>query len=570
MHWDPGVATSEASSATAPTGAGLALPAWACAWAPRSSPWSTASPRSSAPGRVVLAGDGLGRHRDRRDPVHAVRRRHGTTIDYIADIRLGGVLRLRPAVPGPAVRCAGPQRGRGDEEDAGRAALDAQPRSAPARSPRRETPSGMKVAVVGSGVSGLTAAWRLNQEHEVALYEGEPAVGGHVKTVMVDTPGGPLAVDTGFIVYNEVTYPRFVVDARGAGRRDAAQRTCPSGSVCRALRRRVQHAGAAGAVRAARAGLPAGPVADDRGHPAVLPRRPRAARRGHARAGHPGRVPRRPAASGASSATTSWCPSRRRSGPPRPTGSSTSRSTTCSTSWTTTGSSAGTRALQWRTITGGSQRYVDAILATLPPARSGPATRSRRSPATRGRHRAHPRRRRRSGSTRSSWPPTPTTRWPCSRTPTRRSGRDPGRLRLHHQRGRAPHRCAPAAHGKRRAWASWNVEMPDCRSLGDALTMTYHMNRLQSLSGPRQYCVSVNPGDRVAGRPGHRRAPHEPPDVHVPDARRPAGRGRAPGSAAAPGIAGAHLGYGFHEDGCRSGFEVAEAIGAAPSARLAA
>lgn len=68
----------------------------------------------------------------------------------------------------------------------------------------------MRIAVVGSGISGLGAAFWLSQRHEVTLFERDSRLGGHTHTHQISTSQGPLPIDTGFIVHNERTYPNLL------------------------------------------------------------------------------------------------------------------------------------------------------------------------------------------------------------------------------------------------------------------------------------------------------------------------------------------------------------------------
>ncbi|CAH0991228.1 hypothetical protein SIN8267_01330 [Sinobacterium norvegicum] len=68
----------------------------------------------------------------------------------------------------------------------------------------------MKIAIIGSGISGLTAAYLLNPDHDICVYEKADRIGGHTATKQLQLAGRDYAIDTGFIVYNDWTYPNFI------------------------------------------------------------------------------------------------------------------------------------------------------------------------------------------------------------------------------------------------------------------------------------------------------------------------------------------------------------------------
>jgi len=67
----------------------------------------------------------------------------------------------------------------------------------------------LKIAIIGAGISGLISAYLLNRAHDIEVFEADDQVGGHTHTVTVSDNGRPLPVDTGFIVYNTKTYPNL-------------------------------------------------------------------------------------------------------------------------------------------------------------------------------------------------------------------------------------------------------------------------------------------------------------------------------------------------------------------------
>ncbi|MCG6659457.1 FAD-dependent oxidoreductase [Halomonas campisalis] len=81
--------------------------------------------------------------------------------------------------------------------------------NAPCLPLRHQPEPPQRIAVVGSGISGMAAAWYLSPRHEVTLFEAGQRLGGHTATVDVELDGRHYAIDTGFIVFNDWTYPHF-------------------------------------------------------------------------------------------------------------------------------------------------------------------------------------------------------------------------------------------------------------------------------------------------------------------------------------------------------------------------
>ena len=411
----------------------------------------------------------------------------------------------------------------------------------------------MRIAVVGSGISGLSAAWLLSQRHEVVLFEADDRIGGHTDTHRVEVGGRRLDVDTGFIVHNPVHYPLLtrmfaelgvatrpttmsfsVQDARSGLEYNA---TSLDGLFCQ--RRNLASPRFWGMLRdLARFYREAPALLDVAGQGPSIGEYLQANGYGAAfRDQH--LLPMASALWSSPAAGILDFPAKylvrfmanhhmlQATGRP-----------------------------EWRVVDGGSRRYVDALLA----------------------------------------------RWDVQvrvSTPVRRIVRDGGGVRVGCDAGEARfdqvvlachsdqalalledpsdaerevlgaigyqanetvlHTDARLLPRARKAWAAWNAYLPP--DPADACTVSYCMNLLQGLPGDTPLVVTLNrTGDIDPACILARRAYHHPVYTHAAvaaQARKPAIQGRRH-----TWYAGAYWGWGFHEDGIRSGVEVATRLGA--------
>jgi predicted NAD/FAD-binding protein len=412
----------------------------------------------------------------------------------------------------------------------------------------------MKVAIVGAGVAGLAAAHLLHPRHEITVFEAADYAGGHTNTVRVDTPNETHYIDTGFMVFNDRNYPKFEDLMRGLG--VGWQPSTMSFSVSDPSDGFEYSSSSLNGLFADRRNL----LAPSFHRMVVDVKRFQRAARSLIRDGDDGVSLRE------------WLEQQRFSrafierlivpqvsavwsADPRQLWSFPARFLA---QFFHNHGMLGLRGRpRWRAISGGSARYVDALTAPF---------------AHRIRLRAPVHGIRRSldhveltvagaGPQRFDHVVLATHSDQALSLLADASSRErdilgaipyqPNEAILHTDVRLLPRR--------RRAWASWNyhlLENPNGRT-----TITYHMNRLQSLRAEREFCVTLNLGERIDPDKIVKRIRYAHP-VYTPDGLKAQARVREISGLARTHFCGAYWGWGFHEDGVKSALRVAEALAA--------
>ncbi len=433
----------------------------------------------------------------------------------------------------------------------------------------------MNIAVIGSGIAGLGAAWALSADHSVTLIEAAERVGGHSRTLDVSTKDGIVPVDTGFIVYNERNYPHLTrlfetlgVDTAPSDMslsvsmddgsleyagRASAMFSRPGAVVDRRLWRVLR---GINRFRSEEDELRMGQVPANVSIGEYLERR-----------GYPGDFTDlylMPLASAVWSGTrhdASRMPARTFLGFLDNHGLLDLRSRP-----------------SWRTVAGGSREYVERVAKEITRidtdravARIAPTQEGVTLTDIGGRHETFDH----------------VVVATHADTALRMLGPDASASHrqvlgaFRYERNEVVlHTDASVMPSARRIWSSWNVMDHELDDGHRPVAVTYWMNRLQNLPTSQDIFVTLNPGGRVS--PDH--------IIDVWDAMHPQFDLDTQAAQAAMGtiqgrdgiwFAGAHLGHGFHEDGLQSGLTVAAALGspvpwwsevtpASPAARHAA
>jgi predicted NAD/FAD-binding protein len=417
----------------------------------------------------------------------------------------------------------------------------------------------VRIAIVGTGIAGLASAWLLNRRHAITVFEAEPRLGGHTNTVTMTAGDREIAVDTGFIVYNEHTYPLLTKLLAHLDVRTEASDMSFSASIGEGA---LEYAGSSMAALFAQRRNALRPsflrMLVDIGRFNRLGWR-------HLReeADLELTVGQFLARHGFGKGLAEWyllpmaaaiwsAPVARMLDYP-------------ARSFLAFFANHGLLSVgahrTWRTVAGGSRAYVERMLPEFRP------------------------------RVRLATPIVGVRRWPwgvellddrgeryrfdqvvlaCHADQSLamlEDASDEERALLgafRYQPNRAVLHRDPALMPRRRGvWASWNYLAP-ARQSGEArVSVTYWMNRLQNLDCPEDVFVSLNPLREPDPLLVHAELDYAHP---VFDTAAVAAQGRMHRIQGKGGLwhAGAWLGYGFHEDGLRAGLDVARALGAAP------
>ncbi len=459
-----------------------------------------------------------------------------------------------------------------------------------ARATRSAGPvAGRRIAVIGGGISGLTAAYVLARTDEVTLFEADSRLGGHAHTHdVVAADGREFGVDTGFIVHNQRTYPLLtrLFDELGVSTQDSEMSMSVSCSGCglqyaghrglgglaAGLRRgRGRYLRMLGEIlrfhRSARRLLASGEqdaaAASARGTLAGA-----SAGRAAAAAGRPG---------GADLTLGQFLAGGRYSGyftthfvmpfvaavwSCSPEAALDYPARYLFTFLDHHGLLSVTGSPPWRTVTGGSRSYVDRVGKQLTAVRTGARVTAVRRLAAGAEVCSADQEGHGSVNTRLfdavviATHPGQALRMLADATPAEREVLSAFRYSRNPAILHTDASVLPASPAVR---SSWNYLLPSCAASAGQVQVSYYMNRLQRLPAGADYVVTLNAGGQVSPARVLARMEYEHPAY---DTASVAAQRRLPClNDGVTAFAGAYHGWGFHEDGCRSGLAAAQSLG---------